>query len=176
MKGAKIQCVDHRYSCSTKEKRKKIQGLKCILVIILILKFRCLITNQVRLFVIPWTVPCQAPLSMEFPRQEYWNGLPFPSPGDLPDPGIEPSSLAWQADFLPLSTWKAVSILDLSFYRCCSLQYGYTTVHSFTAGWTYELFPVCGISLRTEDFTSLVQTPRRWIDGGYMVSAYLIYL
>ena len=91
-------------------------------------------------------------------------------------PGIEPSSLAWRADFLPLSTWKAVSILDLSFYRCCSLQYGYTTVHSFTAGWTYELFPVCGISLRTEDFTSLVQTPRRWIDGGYMVSAYLIYL
>ena len=86
------------------------------------------------------------------------------------------SSLAWRADFLPLSTWKAVSILDLSFYRCCSLQYGYTTVHSFTAGWTYELFPVCGISLRTEDFTSLVQTPRRWIDGGYMVSAYLIYL
>ena len=36
---------------------------------------------------------CQAPLSMGFPRQEYWSGLPFPSPGDLPDPGIEPESL-----------------------------------------------------------------------------------
>ena len=40
----------------------------------------------------PWTVACQAPLAMGFSRQEYWNGLPFPSPGDLPDPGIEPGS------------------------------------------------------------------------------------
>ena len=42
----------------------------------------------------PWTVACQAPPSMEFSRQEYWNGLPFPSPGDLPNPGIEPRSPA----------------------------------------------------------------------------------
>ena len=42
----------------------------------------------------PWTVACQAPLSMEFFRQEYWNGLPFPPPGDLPNPGVEPASLA----------------------------------------------------------------------------------
>ena len=48
-----------------------------------------------------WTVDCQASLSMVFPMQEYWNGLPFPSPGDLPDPGIEPESLALQADSLP---------------------------------------------------------------------------
>ena len=41
----------------------------------------------------PWTVACQAPLSMEFSRQEYWSGLPFPSSGDLPDPGIKPTSL-----------------------------------------------------------------------------------
>ena len=40
----------------------------------------------------PWTVACQAPLSMGFSRQEYWSGLLFPSPGDLPDPGIEPGS------------------------------------------------------------------------------------
>ena len=44
--------------------------------------------------VAPWTIACQAPLSMEFSRQEYWNGLPFPSPGDPSDPGIEPMSLA----------------------------------------------------------------------------------
>ena len=44
-----------------------------------------------------WTVACQAPLSMGFPRQEYWSGLPFPSPGDLPDPGIKPMSPALQA-------------------------------------------------------------------------------
>ena len=40
----------------------------------------------------PWTVACQTPLSIGFPRQEYWSSLPFPSPGDLPDPGIEPMS------------------------------------------------------------------------------------
>ena len=45
--------------------------------------------SRVRLLVTPWTVASQAPLSMRFPRQEYWSGLPFPPPGDLPDPGIE---------------------------------------------------------------------------------------
>ena len=45
----------------------------------------------------------QAPLSMGFSRQEYWSGLPFPSPGDLPNPGIKPLSLAWQVDSSPLS-------------------------------------------------------------------------
>ena len=51
-------------------------------------------------FVTLWTVACQAPLSMEFPRQEYWNGLPFPSPGDLPDdPGIELATPALAGGF-----------------------------------------------------------------------------
>ena len=49
----------------------------------------------------PWTIDCQAPLSIGFSRQEYWNGLPFPSLGDLPDPGIEPWSPGLQADSLP---------------------------------------------------------------------------
>ena len=48
----------------------------------------------------PWTVACQAPLSMGFSRQEYWSGLPFPSPGDFPDPGIKLGSPALQADSL----------------------------------------------------------------------------
>ena len=48
----------------------------------------------------PWTVACQAPQSIGFSRQEYWSGLPFPSPGDLPDPGIEPGTPALQADSL----------------------------------------------------------------------------
>ena len=51
----------------------------------------------------PWTIAHQAPLSMEFFRQEYWNGLPFPSPGDLPDPGMKPMSPALQADSLSLT-------------------------------------------------------------------------
>ena len=49
--------------------------------------------SRVRLFAVPWTVAYQAPPVMEFSRQEYWSGLPFLSPGDLPDPGIEPRSL-----------------------------------------------------------------------------------
>ena len=54
----------------------------------------------VRLFATPWTVAHQAPPSMGFSRQEYWRGLPLPSPGDLPDPGIEPRSPALEADAL----------------------------------------------------------------------------
>ena len=50
----------------------------------------------------PWTVACQVPLSMGFSRQEYWSGLPFPSPWDLPDPEIKPRSSALQADSLPM--------------------------------------------------------------------------
>ena len=57
--------------------------------------------NHVRLFATPWTVAYRAPPSVGFSRQEYWSGLPFPSPGDLPNPGIEPGSPALQADALP---------------------------------------------------------------------------
>ena len=57
----------------------------------------------VQLFVIAWTIALQAPLSMGFPRQEYWRGLPFPPPGDLPSPGIEPGLLYWQSGSLPPS-------------------------------------------------------------------------
>ena len=54
--------------------------------------------SRVRLFATPWTIAYQAPPSMGFSRQECWSGLPFPSPGDLPDPGIKPGSPALQAD------------------------------------------------------------------------------
>ena len=57
--------------------------------------------SPVRLFVTLWTAAHQAPLFMEFSRQEYWSGLLFPSPGDLPDPGVELLSLALQADSFP---------------------------------------------------------------------------
>ena len=66
-----------------KEKKEKVKSL-----------------SRVRLFATPWTVAYQAPLSMEFSRQEYWSGLPFPSSGDLPDPGIEPRSPVLRADAL----------------------------------------------------------------------------
>ena len=61
----------------------------------------------VQLFATLWIVAHQAPLSMGFPRQEYWSGVPCPPPGDLPDPWIEHASPALQADSLPLSHWGA---------------------------------------------------------------------
>ena len=61
-------------------------------------KRKCESLSRVGLFVILWTVARQAPVSMGFSRQEYWNGWPFPSPGDLPDRGIEPGSPALQVD------------------------------------------------------------------------------
>ena len=68
------------------------------------LLFSCYVVSNS--FVTPWTIAHQAPLSMEFSRQEYWSGLPFPAVGDLLDPGIKTMSLAspaLQADSLPLS-------------------------------------------------------------------------
>ena len=82
----------------------------------------CSLLSHVQLIATPWTVVCQAPLSMEFSRQEYWSGWPFPSPGDLPNPGIEPRSLhcrqilchvfmvSFQLLFLQIFSW----ILSLS--------------------------------------------------------------
>ena len=64
------------------------------------LKVKVKLLSHVQLFGTPWTVALQAPPSMGFSRQEYWSGLPFPSPGDLPDPGIRPRAPALQADAL----------------------------------------------------------------------------
>ena len=64
------------------------------------MKVKVNLLSCVRLSVTPWTVAYQVPPSMGFSRQEYWSGLPFPSPGDLPNPGIEPRSPEFQADAL----------------------------------------------------------------------------
>ena len=61
----------------------------------------CLVTKSCPTLVSPWSIAHQAPLSMEFSRQEYWSGLPFPAPGDLPNPGIEPRSPSLQSNSLP---------------------------------------------------------------------------
>ena len=67
--------------------------------------------SHVQFFVTPWTVVLQDPLSMGFSRHEYWSGLPFPTAGHLPDPGIEPSSLVSPAlagrFFTSCATWEA---------------------------------------------------------------------
>ena len=67
--------------------------------------FGGLVTKSCPTLATPWTVACQALLSMGFSRQEHWSGLPFPSPGNLPDPGTEPGSSALQADSLPTELW-----------------------------------------------------------------------
>ena len=79
------------------------------------LKVKVKLLSHVQLFATPWTVAYQAPPSMGFSRQECWSGLPFLSPGDLPDPGIKPRSPAWQADALP-SEPPGKPLNDLTFY------------------------------------------------------------
>ena len=73
--------------------------VKLIITLSLLLFSRSVVSDSVT----PSTVACWAPLSMGFSRQDYWSGSPFPSPGDVPNPGIEPTSPVWQADSLPLS-------------------------------------------------------------------------
>ena len=70
--------------------------------------------SPVGLFATPWTVAYEAPPSMGFSSQEYWSGLPFPSSGDLPNPGIEPGSPALQADALPS---ELEIIIDIENYQ-----------------------------------------------------------
>ena len=100
--------------CSHKVKRLLLFGIKAMTNLDSILKSRDITLptkvllvkkekslSHVQLFVTPWTVAYQAPQSMKFSRQEYWSGLPSPSPGDLPNPGIKPGPPALQADNLP---------------------------------------------------------------------------
>ena len=70
----------------------------CVCVCVCVCVCACLVISNS--LVTPWTVACQAPLSMEFSRQEYWSGLPFPPPRDLPDLGIEPGAPTVQVDSL----------------------------------------------------------------------------
>ena len=77
-------------------------GILVHLMIVFLLDFGGgLVAKSCPALVTPWTVAHQASLSMGFSRQEYWSGLPFSSPGDLPNPGIEPGSPSLQADSLP---------------------------------------------------------------------------
>ena len=75
--------------------------------------------SHVWLFAIPWTIACQALLSMKFPRQEYWSGLLFPLPGDLPNPGSKPRSPALQADSFPAEPQGKPRILEWVAYHFC---------------------------------------------------------
>ena len=93
--------------------------------------------SRVQLFVTPSTVDYQAPPSMGFSRQEYWSGLPFPSPGDLPNLGIEPRSPALQTDALPSEPYLGVN----------------------TVTWSLGLFPLTFASISLYPVATLAQNP-----------------
>ena len=79
----------------------------------------CQLLNRVRLFVTPWIIAHQAPLSIGLSRREYWSGLPFPSPQELPNPGTEPGSPALQTDSLPseLQGSSYIKYLSVDIYK-----------------------------------------------------------
>ena len=87
-----------------------------------------------------WFAACQAPLSMWLPRQGYWSGLPFTSPGDLPDPGIEPGSPALQADSLP-TMWNEHSCMVILIFFGIALLWDWNKNWPFPVLWPLMSFP-----------------------------------
>ena len=108
-----LQClkVKSESEVATKQQQNQLLGDHNILILWCVIKKPSLsernmemhvcALSRVGLFATPWTVAHQAPMSMEFSRQEYWRGLPFPSPGELSNPGTESGSLTLRADSLP---------------------------------------------------------------------------
>ena len=110
--------------------------------------------------VTPRTVACQAPLSMGFSRQRYWSGLPFPSPGDLPDLGIEPGSPALQAGSVPTELWGKPRTGESDHLLCLlSVQFSCLwflpapILYPFFYGITFYLL-ICSNSLHILDINS----------------------
>ena len=92
----------------------------------------------------PWTVACQAPLSMEFSRQEYWSGLPFPSAGILPDPGIKPGFPALQTDSLPTEL-RGKSLSYQSSLSCQTPVWVFVwLIHGRPDAWCWEILKAKG--------------------------------
>ena len=87
----------------------------------------------------PWTAARQAPLSMGFSRQEYWSGLPFPSPGDLPDPGIKPGSPALQVDSLPSEPPGKPTVV-LASHKSNPALWGFCDCFKLLLHWVIYLF------------------------------------
>ena len=111
--------------------------------------------SHVQLFSTPWTIAYQAPSSMGFSRQEYWSGLPFPSPGDLPHPGIKPGSPALQADTLTSEpagksyNYQYISRIDLHNIQCISrtnLSYNLLTTFPYSLAYFWQP-SVCSLFL-----------------------------
>ena len=133
--------------------------------------------SYVWLFETQWTITCQAPLSMEFPRQECWSGLPFPSPGDLPNPGMEPTFLVAPvlvSGFLTTcATWEAPNFVKyievnltypspLSICQCFSWT-GFSTQFTRTSTLSMSLPIQLLTHTDTSSFPVRIRSPELWL-------------
>ena len=128
MKTRSILCLGQR--------KRKVKTWKSELLLTPLTLMSLCVLSHVRITVTPWIVACQAALSMELSSQEYWSGLPFPSPGDLPNQGVFPTrgqteSPALQPDLLPLSHLGSPSV-SLTPHNCPPAEPVGSTVTAFT--------------------------------------------
>ena len=123
----------------------------CVCVSIYIYGGSGLVAKSCPIFVTPWTVAHQASLTLGFPKREYWRGLPFPPPGDLPSPGIESGSPTLQVDFV-LLTELPKKPMYLSVYLCIYLSiyicvyiclYIYIYIYIYTHTYIYIYIYMC---------------------------------
>ena len=140
--------MDYRRSCGT------VDVLVALLELIYVYVYVGVLSrfSHTRLFATPWTVACQAPLSTGFPRQEYWSGLPFPSPGDLSDPGMEPMSPALAGKFFTSESPGKPLVIILVSRLVCLQQIHLNKKHILKAKTLKEM---CYLS--AEFFTGLSQ-------------------
>ena len=153
--GASHWPISRRQETVSPPRSSQPQSNKCVCVHVCVCVCVCVcaqLLSRVWLFVTPWTVTLQAPLSMGFSRQENWSELPFPSPGDLPYPGSEPGSPALQADSLLSESPGKHMTQKFSFGYIpkviesrVSKPYLYTHVHSsfIHYSWNTEANQVC---------------------------------
>ena len=119
--------------------------------------------SHVRLFATPWSVAYQASLSMGFSRQEYWSGLPFPSPGDLPNPGIKPRSPALQADALPSEPpGKPLSTDIQKEMILCGFWGEASRLRLFVTPWTVALQAPMSMGFFRQEYWSGLPCPPPW--------------
>ena len=120
-------------------------------------------------FATPWTIACQAPLTMEFSRQEYWSGVPFPSPGNHPNPGIEPWSPALQVDsllsYLPGKPktqpwiWVNMNPSTCLLIVCVTLRNYLSFLGLNYILYKLDIIPSSGVAMRIRDNGSRVLKP-----------------
>ena len=129
----------HRFHPTSLGPHRVLNWASCAIQEVLIPSLS-LVTELCPTLATPWTVACQVPLSMGFSRQEYWSGLPFPSPGDLPDPGIETRCPALQAESLltELRGKPKLAILHKVVYMCQCFHFAPTGLYKWCS-WSCPL-------------------------------------